>query len=313
MPQRSRRMSTGSRSPSTCRVASVGAAPIEPVAGQNHCEDELFSHAGMLAQGYNAPTMNARLASSLATLAFVCAIVQTPQAQKATPPKKNPLLKLAQPWPDAEVLKARHTEAQARPLFQSAAPLEFTLTANFGDINKDHNPESKKRYPGILTVAGSDGAPKSIPVQLSARGHFRRMSRNCSRVPLRVEFPKKGGMAGTPFDGQTTLKLGTGCENSKEFEQYTLREYLAYPLYNMVTPLSFRARLARATYAEEKSTKKTNANFAIFVEHENDVASRNEGRAVKLQRVMFNDLEPATLTRAMLYEYMIGNTDLSIF
>ncbi len=267
----------------------------------------------MLAQGYNAPTMNARLASSLATLAFVCAIVQTPQAQKATPPKKNPLLKLAQPWPDAEVLKARHTEAQARPLFQSAAPLEFTLTANFNEINKDHNPESAKRYPGVLTVAGSEGAPKSISVRLSARGHFRRMSRNCSRVPLRVEFPKKGEMTGTAFDGQTTLKLGTGCENSKEFEQYTLREYLAYPLYNMVTPLSFRARLARATYAEEKSTKKTNANFAIFVEHENDVASRNEGRAVKLQRVMFNDLEPATLTRAMLYEYMIGNTDLSIF
>jgi hypothetical protein len=270
---------------------------------------------GMLAQGYNASTMTVRLTASLATLACVCTLVQTPQAQKApaAPPKKNPLLKLAEPWPEADVLKARHAEAQARPLFQSAAPLEFTLTASFNEINKDHNPESKKRYPGVLTVAGSDGAPKSISVQLSARGHFRRMARNCSMVPLRVEFPRKGEMAGTPFDGQTTLKLGTGCESSKEFEQYTLREYLAYPLYNMVTPLSFRARLGRATYADEKSTKKTNAHYAIFIEHENDVARRNEGRIVELPRVVFNDVEPQTLTRTMLYEYMVGNTDVSIW
>jgi hypothetical protein len=259
--------------------------------------------------------MNAGLASSLATLAIVCAVVQTPQAQKAlaTPPKKNPLLKLAEPWPEAAVLAARRAEAEARPLFHSTAPLEFTLTAKFNEINKDHKPESRTRYPGVLTVAGADGAPRNISVQLSARGHFRRMSRNCSTVPLRIEFPKKGEMAGTPFEGQTTLKLGTGCENSKEFEQYTLREYLTYPLYNMVTPLSFRARLARATYAEEKSTKKSNPRYAILIENESDVARRNEGRVVGLSRVVFNDLEAETLTRAMLYEYMIGNTDVSIW
>jgi hypothetical protein len=259
--------------------------------------------------------MRVRLASTLVVLMVVWMAASSPVAQKAPapPPKKNPLLKLAEPWPDAEVLKARRAEAQARPLFQSAAPLEFTLTGNFNEINKDHNPQSTKRYPGVLTVAGSDGAPKSISVQLSARGHFRRMARNCSLVPLRVEFPKTGETAGTPFDGQTTLKLGTGCESSKEFEQYTLREYLAYPLYNMLTPLSFRARLARATYAQETSTKKTNARYAIFIEHENDVARRNEGRIVELPRIVFNDLEPQTLTRTMLYEYMIGNTDVSIW
>ncbi len=81
------------------------------------------------------------------------------------------------------------------------------------------------------------------------------MARNCSWVPLRIDFPSDG-IAGTPFDGQTNLKLGTGCEDSNAFEQYTLREYLSYPLFNLVTPLSFRARLARATYVEESSQKK---------------------------------------------------------
>ena len=62
--------------------------------------------------------------------------------------------------------------------------------ATFSAINKDHNPESTTRYPALLTVAGADGAPRNIAVKLSARGHFRRMSRNCSVVPLRVEFPQ---------------------------------------------------------------------------------------------------------------------------
>jgi hypothetical protein len=261
--------------------------------------------------------MAARLAAtSLAALIVVCWTVQIPSAQKTAPPsppvKKNPLLKLTEPWPDADALKARRAEAEARPLFQSTAPLEFTLTANFNAINKDRNPESATRYPGVITVAGKDGAPSTIPVKLSARGHFRRMARNCGVVPLRVEFPK-GGVAGTVFDGQTTLKLGTGCEDSKEYEQITLREYLSYPMFSMVTPLAFRARLARATYIDEKSQKKGNARYALFIENDSDVARRNEGRIVELQRVSFKDLEDETLTRMMLFEYMIGNTDVSIF
>jgi hypothetical protein len=261
--------------------------------------------------------MSIRLAvSSLAVAAAVAAAVPLSSAQSSVPPgaagKKNPLLKLAEPWPDADALKARRLEAEARPLFQRADPIEFTLTANFSAINKDRNPESTTRYPATLTVAAADGAPRNIPVKLSARGHFRRMARNCSVVPLRVEFPKDG-MAGTPFDGQTTLKLGTGCEDSKEYEQITLREYLQYPLFNLVTPLSFRARLARATYTDEKSKKKSAARYALFIEHENDVARRAEGRVVELSRVVFKDLEDQTLTRMMLFEYMIGNTDFSIW
>jgi hypothetical protein len=261
--------------------------------------------------------MSIRLAaSSLAIAVAFAAGVPLSSAQSSMPAgaagKKNPLLKLAEPFPDADALKARRLEAEARPLFQRTDPIEFTLTANFNAINKDRNPESATRYPATLTVAAGDGAPRDIPVKLSARGHFRRMARNCGVVPLRVEFPRDG-MAGTPFDGQTTLKLGTGCEDSKEYEQITLREYLQYPLFNLVTPLSFRARLARATYTDEKSKKKSAARYALFIEHENDVARRAEGRVVELPRLVFKDLEDQTLTRMMLFEYMIGNTDFSIW
>ncbi len=252
---------------------------------------------------------------SIALLIAVCAAALA-HAQSsvpaAAPGKKNPLLKLAEPWPGAEALAARRLEAESRPLFQSVDPLAFTLTADFSAINRDRNPDSTARFPAVLTVAAADGTMKDIDVRLSARGHFRRMARNCGVVPLRVQFPKDG-MAGTPFEGQTTLKLGTGCEDSSEYEQITLREYVPYPMFNLVTPLSFRARLARATYVNGKTRKKSAPRYALFIEHENEVARRNEGRVVELPRMVFKDLDDQTLTRMMLFEYLIGNTDFSIW
>src|SRR2546425_11611877 len=81
----------------------------------------------------------------VAALALTVATTQTPAAQQKTapagaPPKKNPLLKLAEPWPESDVLKQRRKEAEERPLFKSTDPLEFTLTGPFNVINKDHNP-----------------------------------------------------------------------------------------------------------------------------------------------------------------------------
>jgi hypothetical protein len=155
--------------------------------------------------------------------------------------------------------------------------------------------------------------PQDVAVKIGSRGHFRLMRRNCDFVPIHLELPRGGETAGTIFEGQTSLKLGTHCRGDREYDSYTLREYLTYRLFNMVTPLSFRARLARATYVDGR-TKKTIANrYAIFVEHENDVARRFGGRIVELPRIVFGDLDAPTLNRMMLFEYMIGNTDFSIW
>ena len=147
--------------------------------------------------------MRTRVISAIAALFVVCSTVETPLAQKAPapPPKKNPLLKLAEPWPEDDVLQARRIEADTRPLFKDTEPLAFTLTADFSAINKDRNPESTKRYPGVLTVADANGAPRDIPVKLSARGHFRLMARNCDvraaarRVPAATTPPARRSRA----------------------------------------------------------------------------------------------------------------------
>jgi hypothetical protein len=237
-----------------------------------------------------------------------------PLAQKAAapPPKKNPLLKLTEPWPADDVLQTARVAADSRRLFREIEPLTFTLTGDFSAVNKERNPDNRKLFPAALTVEDVR-APQDLAVKIGSRGHFRLMARNCDFVPIRMEFPRDGETAGTIFESQTALKLGTHCRSDREYDNYTLREYLTYRLFNLVTPLSFRARLARATYVDSK-TKKTIANrYAIFVEHENEVARRFGGRIVELQRMVFDDLDAPTLNRMMLFEYMIGNTDFSIW
>jgi len=242
---------------------------------------------------------------ALSALVVLVLAVPAPVAQATHPAKKRPIS--ATPWPEDDVLLARRTEAQNRKLFQDGPALEFTLTSAFNLINKERTPNNSKQFPGVLTVGGTD-----IPVTLGSRGHLRLKLQTCDFVPIKVEFARTQ-VAGTIFEGQTTLKLGTHCRTESEFDQYVIREYLAYKLANIVTPLSFRARLARATYIDATSKKRVATQNALFLENENDVARRLGSREVRLPHMVFKDFDKDALTTMMLVEYMLGNTDYSIF
>jgi hypothetical protein len=152
-----------------------------------------------------------------------------------------------------------------------------------------------------------------IPVEIGTRGHLRLNVRTCSFVPLLIDFPKKDELLkGTPFQGQSSLKLTTHCQGDKQYEQYVMREYIAYRIFNLLTPRSYRARLAGATY-QDPSGKVLETRTAMFIEDDDDVARRQDARAVNLPRLQFKDLEQDSLTLLMLFQYMIGNTDYSIW
>jgi hypothetical protein len=205
--------------------------------------------------------------------------------------------------------------AAALPLFASRAPLEFVLSADFRLLSRDRDTLSTKRYPGTLKYAAEGADTIVVPIELRTRGHFRLLARNCPFVPLRVDFPRAKGpdaVAKTPFAGQSGLKLVTHCRNEDRYEQIVYKEELVYRLHNLVTPLSYRSRLATVTYRD--TTGKALGKFpAFFIEHENDVARRNGGKIADLRGALFDDLDPKEATRFALFEYMIGNTDFSIY
>jgi hypothetical protein len=232
----------------------------------------------------------------------------------AKPAEKNPYARLAAPWPDADTLRKRQVDAERRALFASHEPLAFTLTADFKAIDKDRDPNSTKRYAGVLTLSAEGAAP--IDIRLGTRGNARLNVRTCDFPPLRVDFPKQDGKSavkGTVFAGQETLKLVTHCWASSTFDQYLLREYLVYRIFNVMTPRSFRARQAVVTYVDSTNGKRIEARPGIFIEEDGDLARRMGGRVVDLLRSQARDLDPDAATTMAILQYMVGNTDYSIY
>ena len=93
-----------------------------------------------------------------------------------------------------------------------------------------------------------------------------------------------------------------------------IREYLTYKLANLVDAVFVpRASGARRPTWTARSKKPFSTHNALFLEHENDVARRLSGRDVGLPQLAFKALDPDALTTMSMLEYMLGNTDYSIW
>jgi hypothetical protein len=162
-----------------------------------------------------------------------------------------------------------------------------------------------------VRLGGAAGRDAAIDARIKTRGHWRRQKQNCGLPPVLLRLDS--GTKGTVFAKQKRLKLVTPCWlANREFEQYVVQEYLLYRLYNLITPLSFRARLVRVTFEDAKRDKPPVTSWAFFVEDEHDMAARNGGAIVDSKSATRDDLVPQTLAVMTLFEFMIGNTDWSI-
>ena len=194
-----------------------------------------------------------------------------------------------------------------KPLFAGDQPIRFTITGPIARIALTAQ-QSREERAALLTVPGAPA--ETHPIQLSPRGLTRLKRETCQFPPLRVRF--RG--APTPpslFTGQRQLKLVTHCRSAVSFQQHLLLEYAAYRLYNLMTPASFRTRLATVDYVGEDNRPVT-SRLGFFLEEIEDVAARNGmRRAATGDRVATGRLSPADAARVALFEYMIGNRDWS--
>lgn len=196
--------------------------------------------------------------------------------------------------------------AKPTKLFTSDSVLSITIAS---DIKKYMGTRDSTApwLPGRLTT-GAD----TLTIGLKPRGHFRRKSSTCGFPPVSVKFEKKA-VKGTVFAKQDKLKLVTTCWPARaDYESYIPQEYLLYKVYNLITPFSFLARYTQMTYADtahaDRAPIRTNA---FFVEDQKDMAARNAGIRIPAKGATRDDFDPETLADISLFEFMIGNTDLS--
>jgi len=211
--------------------------------------------------------------------------------------------------PTAEELAKRAQKAQDAVLFQSDAPLTLTLSTDISWIRDKRSVEEEVE--GTVTYVSDQGEEVTVPVQVRARGNFRRDKRNCNFPPLRLNFAGKE-VKGTVFDGQDKVKLVTPCNHSRDsYQQYVLQEYLVYRTFQLLTPLSYRVRLVHITYEDPNGDYDTRTKTGFLIEADDQMAARHEATMVEAELFDPNLTDAAQSSLVALFQYMIGNTDFS--
>lgn len=197
---------------------------------------------------------------------------------------------------------------RAARLFNANDLLELRLTADFDAIAKERG-TTKHDHPGVLSYVGPAGDTVSLDVQLHTRGHFR--LRRCSYPPLKIDFPPEH-TAHTLFAHQKSLKLVVPCRGGQGYANYLLEEYLIYRVYNLLTDLSFRVRLASVTYVDPGKKDPPETRYGFFIEDDDKMAHRNHGDVFAQEGIVQEATDFAQMGLLGVFQYLIGNTDWSV-
>jgi hypothetical protein len=219
------------------------------------------------------------------------------------------------PRPSARPLPPVHWQLPAdtagpapHRLFDSAEPIDIAITADFRAVGKDRGTE-KRLHPGVLSYRSPAGDTVSVNVQLRTRGHYR--LRLCEYPPLKVDFDRTA-VAHTLFAHQGSLKLVVQCRGNRTYANYLLEEYLIYRVSNLLTPLSFRARLARVTYVDSNGRNTPATRYAFFLEDDDRMARRNHMQVFEQKGIHQEETDFEQMGLLALFQYLIGNTDWSV-
>lgn len=161
-------------------------------------------------------------------------------------------------------------------------------------------------WQGLFRYTADDGAEVAIPIGIATRGLTRK--RVCDFPPLRFDFDKEAAK-GTAFRGAGNLKLVTHCLPRGNYQQYYVKEYLAYRIYNLITEKSFRVQGLDIAYASDADDKRPIERFAFLIEDPDDVAKRSDLVKLDINDIEPDRLDPTESSRYMMFQYLIGNLD----
>lgn len=159
----------------------------------------------------------------------------------------------------------------------------------------------------ILTYYTGDNDSVNKKVKVRARGDIRRTI--CDFPPLSLNFKMKES-GSDEFIGIDKLKLVPYCRVG--YEDYVLREFLVYKLYNLLTDFSFRVRLLKINFINTAKATKNIVQYGFAIEPQRLLERRNHMIAVRVSNLSQRNIRPELMDKFAIFNYMIGNTDWAV-
>jgi len=192
-------------------------------------------------------------------------------------------------------------------IFEAEGLMKITLTL---DLKKYQKEKFKGEYmPVHFIYEFNDTLFLEKEMRMKARGAFRRS--HCSLAPFWLNI-RKADVENVHLQDVKRFKVVTNCMGSRAYDEYVLKEYLAYKIYNIISPVSFRVRLVRMTYVDTGRKNKVTEGWAFIIEPEEMLAERVGGLVVKKDDLSIALMKPGDMDRVALFMYLIGNCDYSV-
>jgi len=196
-------------------------------------------------------------------------------------------------------------------LFIEHEPLEMDLFLDLKKLCSKGDQSICQDVSARLSYSLDGQQFQDIPIKVRTRGTWRLRRDICTVPPLFLVFPEEQ-TEGTLFAGQDLLPLTTHCSRRYgRYDNYVLKEYLAYRIYQLFSEKSIRVRLVHIRYRKPTETKPPNRHYGFLNEHFLSVAARNGAELWKTRSFDPTLLDPVEMATMELFQYMIGNTDFS--
>ena len=121
---------------------------------------------------------------------------------------------------------------KAKKLFRSDSVLELRITLPLKNVISDT--EERNSYASKLSYTLPDGTVFVHNIKMKVRGKTRALKQICTFPPLELNF-NKIDTKNSIFKGQKKLKLVTHCKNENAYEEYILKEYVVYKMYEKIS------------------------------------------------------------------------------
>ncbi len=160
--------------------------------------------------------------------------------------------------------------------------------------------------PATLTYKTKSGEERKAAAEIKARGKTRKDI--CLHPPIKLKI-KKVFLKEIGLNDHNDMKVVWECKPSAVFEQYIYKEFLAYRLYNLITPNSFRVKMAKIIMVDPKNPDKPIEKLGFLVEDEKQLSERMKGLVMEERPKDVKQFLRQDYLNFSLFQYMIGNTD----
>ena len=190
-------------------------------------------------------------------------------------------------------------------LFIDQKPLKIRLNYSNNNLNKNTNDSTLMKTKLFFIQENKN---KEIDVSVRARGNFRR--KHCYFTPVKIKI-KKRDASNTIFRDNRTLKLVLPCKNDRDKNDNILKEFIAYKIYEIISPFYFKTRRLEINYTDQKRKNQKNFNLiGFFIEDDDKVAKRFDSKIIK-RKISPLAMEDFNSVNLSFFNFLIGNTDFS--